>query len=503
MRYVIAYDLGTGGVKASLVDEFGKIVQDSFIPYQTYFSGNNWQEQRPDDWWNAVVESTHKLLASRNELEINSIVSLAISGHSLGVVPIGKDGELLRDLTPIWSDQRADAEAQEFFEKVDYQQWYMTTGNGFPAPCYSVFKIMWYKNHERDMFERMDKVIGTKDYCNYMFTGVLATDPSYASGSGVFNLKNWAYEPTFIQASGLSPDIFPQIIPSDGVVGCITPEAAKLTGLPEGVKVICGGVDNSCMALGAKGNADGRVYTSLGSSAWIALVANKPILDFKYKPYVFAHLIEGMYASATCIFSAGSSFQWVRNQLCKDLMEAEKSGGENCYEAMNRLAESSPVGANGVLFNPSLAGGSSIEPSPDISGGFVGLRLQHTREDIIRASMEGVALNLKKALDIFRLYYPDIKKMLIVGGGAKSAVWMQIFANVYHTEIEKTNIDQQAATLGAAALALKGVGVWSDYSCMDSIHFTEAEYVPNEASLQYASQIYPRFEKLCNLLADL
>jgi xylulokinase len=274
-------------------------------------------------------------------------------------------------------------------------------------------------------------------------------------------------------------------------------------GLPEGVKVICGGVDNSCMALGAKGNADGRVYTSLGSSAWIALVANKPILDFKYKPYVFAHLIEGMYASATCIFSAGSSFQWVRNQLCKDLMEAEKSGGENCYEAMNRLAELSPVGANGVLFNPSLAGGSSIEPSPDISGGFVGLRLQHTREDIIRASMEGVALNLKKALDIFRLYYPDIKKMLIVGGGAKSAVWMQIFANVYQTEIEKTNIDQQAATLGAAALALKGVGVWSDYSCMDSIHFTEAEYVPNEASLQYASQIYPRFEKLCNLLADL
>ena len=97
----------------------------------------------------------------------------------------------------------------------------------------------------------------------------------------------------------------------------------------------------------------------------------------------------------------------------------------------------------------------------------------------------------------------DIKKMLIVGGGAKSAVWMQIFANVYQTEIEKTNIDQQAATLGAAALALKGVGVWSDYSCMDSIHFTEAEYVPNEASLQYASQIYPRFEKLCNLLADL
>ena len=278
----------------------------------------------------------------------------------------------------------------------------------------------------------------------------------------MFNLKEWGYSEEFITASHLPREIFPEIIPSDGVVGKILPEIAKLTGLPQHVEVICGGVDNSCMALGAKGNADGRVYTSLGSSAWIALVAEKPILDFKYKPYVFAHLIPNMYASATCIFSAGSSFQWVRNHLCRDLMEAEKQGGENAYVAMGREASESPVGANGVIFNPSLAGGSSIEPTPDMSGGFAGLRLQHRREDIIRASMEGIALNLKKALEIFKMYYPTIEKMLIVGGGAKSPVWMQMFADIYSTEIENTNIDQEAATLGAAALALKGGGLWKD-----------------------------------------
>ncbi len=503
MKYVVAYDLGTGGAKASLVSQDGEILKDSFIPYKTYFSGDNFQEQRPDDWWNAIVESTHILLSALAPEQVDNIVSVAISGHSLGVVPIGKDGSLLRELTPIWSDQRAEQEAAEFFEKVDYEQWYMTTGNGFPAPCYSVFKIMWYKRHESEMFERVDKIIGTKDYCNYRFTGVLATDHSYASGSGVYNLKKWSYEPAFIEASGLSADIFPDLLPSDGVVGCITAEVAKLTGLPEGVKVVCGGVDNSCMALGAKGNADGRVYTSLGSSAWIALVANEPVLDFKYKPYVFAHLLPGMYASATCIFSAGSSFQWVRNQLCKDLIEEERQGGENSYAAMDRLAHNSPVGANGVVFNPSLAGGSSIEPTADMSGGFAGLRLQHTREDIIRASQEGVALNLKKALDVFRMYYPDIDKMLIVGGGAKSKVWMQIFADVYNTKIEKTNIDQQAATLGAAALAFNGAGVWSGYQQLDKIHCTEALYSPTEDAVRYAEEVYPRFEKLTNLLAEL
>jgi xylulokinase len=184
-------------------------------------------------------------------------------------------------------------------------------------------------------------------------------------------------------------------------------------------------------------------------------------------------------------------------------MEAEKSGGLNSYDAMNKLAEASVVGANGVIFNPSLAGGSSIEPTPNLTGGFAGLKLQHTREDLIRASMEGVALNLKKALDIFRLYYPNIEKMLIVGGGAKSKIWMQIFSDIYNTVVEKTNIDQQAATLGAAALAFKGTGVWSDYSLLDSIHLTEAEYTPTEAAEEYATQVYPRFEKLTNLLAEL
>ena len=131
------------------------------------------------------------------------------------------------------------------------------------------------------------------------------------------------------------------------------------------------------------------------------------------------------------------------------------------------------------------------------------MRLQHSRADLVRASMEGIALNLKKALDIFKFYYPDIEKMLIVGGGAKSPVWMQMFADIYNTEIENTNIDQAAATLGAAALALKGVGVWSDYTPLDAVHQTQVVYSPTESSKVYEEQVYPRFEKLTELLAQL
>ena len=369
---VIAYDLGTGGIKASLFSVSGNILSSVFIPYSTCFPQKDWQEQAPEDWWEAVVCSTRQLL-KQSSIPPEEIVSLAISGHSLGVVPIGKDGRLLRKTTPIWSDQRATQEAEDFFTRIDYQTWYEHTGNGFPPACYSVFKIMWYRNHEPEMFAKIHQVIGTKDYCNYRFTGRLCTDASYASGSGVFNLHTWRYEADYIQAAGLDASLFPEILSSDAVIGTLTEEAARETGLNPATKVMAGGVDNSCMALGAGGIRAGEVYTSLGSSAWIALIDDKPILDFQRKPYVFAHLIPGLYTSATCIFSAGNSYRWVRDTLCMDLLQHEKETGVNAYVQMDKLAATSVPGSNGVCFNPSLAGGSMLEPSPFICGAFAGL----------------------------------------------------------------------------------------------------------------------------------
>lgn len=499
---VIAYDLGTGGIKSSLFSTRGELLESVFIPYETYYPQPDWQEQAPEDWWQSLVASTKQLLAKSGAAP-GDIVSLAISGHSLGVVPISKEGSLLRPTTPIWSDQRATQEAQFFFKSINTQEWYLNTGNGFPPSCYSIFKIMWYRNHEPEMFARIGKVIGTKDYCNYKLTGKLCTDYSYASGCGAFDLKTWEYRRDYLKATGLDPGIFPELLPSDAVIGNITNEAAKETGLNNGTKVICGGVDNSCMALGAKGFRSGSVYTSLGSSAWVALIADKPVLDYTYKPYVFAHVVKGLYTSATCIFSAGNSLRWVRDLFCQDFLLQEKKGGENAYNLMNNLARLSPPGANGIYFNPSLSGGSMLEHSPSICGAFAGLKLSNNRADIIRATMEGIALNLKKALHILQSYNRVEGNMLIVGGGAKSPFWMQLFADIYGLPIEKTNIDQEAASLGAAALALKGVGIWNNYEQIGEIHTCSNTYTPDARRQQfYEETAYRRFQQLTDFLGQ-
>lgn len=507
--YILSYDLGTGGIKASLYDAHGKSLTSSFVAYSTYYPFTGWHEQRPMDWWNAVKESTHKLL-SNYPVETNKIACISISGHSLGVVPIGKDYTLLREFTPIWSDSRAQRQASEFFSSIDETQWYMSTGNGFPPHLYSVFKMMWYRDNEPEMFKKINKVIGTKDFVNFMMTGVVCTDFSYASGSGVYDLKNWKYREDYIKASGLSRSLFPEIVESSQVIGTLTEDAAKAMGLPKTVRVVCGGVDNACMAAGAKGIQDGRAYTSLGSSAWIAMTSHEPIVNAKKRPYVFAHCIPGMFASATSIFAAGSSFKWVRDNICKDMLLDAADNGLDVYDLMTRAAAKSPVGANKLLFNPSLAGGSGCDHSPNIRGGYIGLDLRHTQDDLIRSAMEGIAMNLKTVMDVLCEYIKLSDYMLIVGGGGKSRLWRQIFADVYNVGIVESNVGQDAGSLGAAACAAVGIGLWKDFSFIDSIHETKEIIYPDpirsaeyqkiievfKISAQYQSEIGDRLAKI-------
>ena len=495
MTCILAYDLGTGGNKASLYDESVRCLAAEFVPYATHYPRAGWHEQRPLDWWAAIVESTGKLFA-RGGLDRRAVSCIGISGHSLGVVPLDAAGSLLLDGTPIWSDSRPDTQPSAFFEHIRPADWYRLTGSGFPAPLYSIFKIMWYRDHDAAMFRRVHKIIGTKDYINYRLTGCMATDFSYASGSGVYDLARWAYSPQLIAASGINPDLLPQIVPSTRVLGILTAEAAAELGLPVSTRVVAGGVDNSCMALGAKAYAEGRMYNSLGSSSWIAVCSSKPLLEDRSRPYVFAHVVPGQFASATAIFSAGTTFRWVRDQFCRDLSARAAAEGVDAYDLMTDEAAQSPVGAKGLLLNPSLAGGSSLDDSPLIRGALAGLDLGHDRRDVIRACIEGVAMGLRVAMDELGKLCPLDETMVVVGGASRSALWRQILADAYGRPVVKTGVDQQAAALGAAALAAVGTGIWKDFCAIDAAHTPAARAEPIAANVEFYRRLLPRFVQL-------
>ncbi|MBE6426668.1 MAG: pentose kinase [Planctomycetaceae bacterium] len=497
---ILAYDLGTGGNKASLYAEDGKLIASVFEGYDTFYPKSGFHEQKPLDWKRAVVESTRKLFAMPG-LEPQDVTAIALSGHSLGCVPLDADGELLLDSTPIWSDSRAETQAARFFETSDYAEWYRKTGAGFPPAHYTVFKLIWYRENLPEMFAKMKKFVGTKDFINYWLTGRVATDFSYASGTGAYALEAWDYDDGIIASAGLSREIFPEIVPSTEILGTLTPEAAEELGLPQSVQVAAGGVDNSCMALGARAFKNGRSYASLGSSSWIAVSDEKPLLDTKFFPYVFTHVVPGQFASATAIFSAGTTLKWIRDLCCGDLKAECAQTGENVYARMMELASRSPIGARGLLLNPTFAGGSCLEPSSKMRGGLFNLDLSHTREDVIRAALEGIALNLRKALDALGTLTRLEDSITLVGGGAISPVWRQIYADAFNKTVEKTNIDQEAAALGAAALAAVGTGVWEDFDRIDAVHETQAVTRPENPDAYDA--LLPKFLETAEMLTRL
>lgn len=493
----ISYDLGTGGVKASLYDESLHTIAKSFIEYETTYPLPDFHEQKPDDWWQGVIQSTKHLLKTA-QISREEISCIALSGHSCVPVPVDADQNLLTESVPIWSDTRAQKEALEFFSSVDETKWYMTTGNGFPAPCYALFKLMWYHKNEPEMFAKIHKFMGSKDYINMKLTGKIMTDYSYASSFGVYNLHTASVEPSFLEAAGISPALLPPIVPSHHIVGNITEEAAEEIGLTTDTAVACGGVDNACMALGAIGATNNTVYTSLGSSSWIPVNSSKPILDPETKPYVFAHIQERMFTSAFSIFAGGSSFRWVKETLCKDLLQIP-----DVYNKMGELAATSPIGSGGIFFNPSLAGGTSQDKSIHIRGAYVGLHLGTTREDMIRAAMEGIALNLKLSLEHLSKHITLSDHLLFCGGGSKSKFWMQMFSDIFNMTVIKTNIDQDAASLGAAAICARAVGLWKDYTKIPSLHQIEHTCIPNQENHKQYAHLLDIFRHICDVTADL
>ncbi|MDD2600455.1 MAG: FGGY family carbohydrate kinase [Kiritimatiellae bacterium] len=500
MAYILAYDFGTGGIKASLYNDQGHCLADGFDAYETLYPAPGFHEQRPQDWWQATVQSTRKLLATAPSGAASEVTAIGISGHSLGVVPMDAQGRLLREAVPIWSDARPDTQPAEFFAHIAEADWYNLTGSGFPPPLYSIFKLMWFRDHEPEMFKQIYKVLGTKDYINFRLCGVMATDQSYASGSGVYDLRQRRYCEKLLSAASIPRELLAEIVPSTHVLGCLTADAAAELGLSRKVQVVAGGVTNSCMSLGAGAFKEGRAYNSLGSSSWIALSSSAPLLEPIKRPYVFDHVVPGQYVSALAIFAAGSSLSWVASQLCRDLKLRAEREGVSLYRLIDEEAATSPLGANGVLFNPSLAGGSSLDLTPAVRGAFMGLDLRQTRADLLRAAMEGIAFGLRGVLDELRAMTQVAEPLTLVGGGANSLFWRQIYANVYHMSVVRSNAGQQAAALGAAVIAGVGTGIWPDFGIVDAISAATERSEPDPQSAAQYEQILLKYQQAAKLL---
>jgi xylulokinase len=262
-------------------------------------------------------------------------------------------------------------------------------------------------------------------------------------------------------------------VASTDVVGELTREAAEALGLKAGTPVVAGGGDGVCAAVGVGSVKPGLTYNYLGSSSWIATTGAEPILDPAMRTFVWAHAVPGMVQPCGTMQTAGSSYAWLKNQVCTLEKAAAGELGLSAYELMNAELEKSPPGANGLVFLPYLLGERTPRWNPDAKGALIGLTLEHTRADVIRAVIEGITLNLSIILDIFREKLA-IERITVIGGGAKGAAWRRIMADVYQAEILKPDYLEEATSMGAAIIGGVGCGVFKSFEVADRfIQITE------------------------------
>jgi xylulokinase len=478
-RLILAHDLGTTGNKATLFDEAGTLLGSAFYAYETDFPQTGWAEQSPEDWWRAVCETTHELIY-KTAISGHDVACVTFSGQMQAAVPVDRDGLPLRSAI-IWMDQRATEQSARLAETISIQDVYKITGHRL-SPAYSLAKILWIRDHQPDLFTRTYKFLTAKDAIIARMTGRFATEPSDASGMNLYDLVEGGWSAPILAASGLAIDQLPEILPSTAVAGGIRDSIAAEVGLPAGTPVVMGGGDGACAAVGSGAVAEGVTFSYIGSSSWVSTATASPLIDHTMRIFTFGHVVPGLYLPMGTMQTAGAAYQWARDQLGLLEMDAAQRLEVNVYELMNLIAAKSPPGANNLLFLPYLVGERAPRWNPNARANFIGLTIRHTRADMFRAVLEGVAYNLRCILDILQTQAGAILAIRAIGGGTTGRLWTQIMADVYGIPLQRLVTLESATSMGAAVVGGVGVGVYPGFAMAGSINPVAEVVEPNAAN---------------------
>lgn len=491
MKYIVAHDLGTSGNKATLYDLEGNLKGSAVHSYQTFYPHNQWVEQNPQDWWQAVCASTRELL-EQTGISNRDVAAVSFSAQMMGCLLVDGQGNPLRPMI-IWADTRSGSQEKSMIGAVGMERGYRITGHRLSA-SYSAAKLLWVKENEPEVYARAAKMIHAKDYIIYRLTGELVSDYSDASGTNLLDIEKKQWSGELIDAFGIRAELLPELHPSTDIAGGITAEAASLTGLLAGTPVVIGGGDGSCACVGAGVVREGKAYNVIGSSSWISTAAAKPYFDPKMRTFNWVHLDPELYTPCGTMQAAGYSYSWYRDVFCGEERRQAAEQGTGVYRIIDEQVLQSPAGANGLLYLPYLLGERSPRWNIDARGAFIGMGISTTKADFARSVLEGVGYNLKVILDILEGYRP-MDRVTVIGGGAKGKVWLQILADIWQKTLEVPTYLEEATSMGAAVCAGVGIGAFSDFSVMDRLNRPALEIRPNTEHSETYQRMYQAFQQ--------
>ncbi len=496
-RYLIGLDVGTSGAKCILVDDEGTVLASSTQEYPLYTPKPGWAEQDPEDWWQACVRGLKAILA-KAAVNPADIVGVSYSGQMHGLVALDGDCNVIRP-SILWCDQRTQAQCDWITEKAGGLEKLLSYTNNRMLTGYTGGKILWLRDEEPENFAKMVTFVCPKDYIRYRMTGTLGIDVSDASGTGFYDTKNRRWSDELIAIAGLDKAIFPEAHESIELAGRVTAAVAAETGLPEGLACYYGGGDAVIQTVGAGLVKPGILGVVIGTSGNVSMGLDRYQPNPNGDLQMFCSNEPGAWMAFGCTLTAGGSYRWYRDELCKAEGIEAKESGRNVYDVMGSYAEQSVPGANGVVFTPYLTGERCPYPDPNARGSFYGLTLSTTKGDITRSVMEGVTYSLKQLVDIMG-GFAENEKVYTSGGGSASALWRQMQADIFDLPVYTMSAASEGGAYGAIMVAGVGAGIWKNLSEATKIIKPETETRPIPENQPAYEKTYRIYEKLYHAL---
>lgn len=454
-----------------LMDEAGAVKNALVEKYPISYPKPGWSEQAPEDWLDALKRGLKKLVEGIPKEEIRAI---GIDGQMHGLVMVDDSDQVIRPAI-LWNDTRSSEQVDFLNQTIGAEKITQYTGNiafaGFTAP-----KILWVREHEAELYDRIKYVMLPKDYLNYRLTGILSTDMSDASGMLLLDVKNKRWSREMLAICGLSEENLPKLYESYEVVGTLTAGMAEELGLDKTTKVVAGAADNAAAAIGAGTVGDGTCNISIGTSGTVFVASDKFKEGKNNAVHNFVHS-DGNYHFLGCMLSAASASDWWMNLLETQEYDREQQSQEE-------------LGSSKILFLPYLMGERSPHNDANARGAFLGISMATTRQDMTRAVLEGVTFGLRDSLEVIRDAGITVSHSTLCGGGAKSQLWQKLVANILNIEVGILS-NEEGPALGSAILAAVGDGQYPDVdTACQAIVKVEKTIKPDPAITQRYDQLY-------------
>ncbi|MDB5523938.1 MAG: pentose kinase [Rhizobium sp.] len=478
----LAIDIGTGSVRAALVDGVGRIVTIAAREHDQIVPRFGWAEQRPRDWWAGVAATIRTVLTDVPDAK-GRISAVVACGQMHGTVLVDGKGELTRDLVPLWNDKRT-IDLVRDFEQANAPESYLSESGNPPTPAWPGFKLAWLRDNDPEAYARAAHVIMPKDYINLRLTGEIAMDEGDASCSFLMNPVTRSWSSTMVERLGLDAAKLPPIRNPLEILGAVTEAAALETGLASGTPVLVGGADYPVALLGSGTCRPGLVSDVTGTSCILTLIATAPLLDPEISNVA---TVEGNWGPFALLESGGDAMRWARRALHE---------GKESYVQLVARADEAPVGSDGLFFLPFLTG-ERLGAHRNARAQFFGLGAAHGLSHLNRAILEGVAFAGARHLQVMeKASGQKIERVIASGGGAKTEFWLRIKASIYGVPIVVPE-EQECGILGCAAMGAVATGQFSslDQAVSAFVRYAD-EIAPDPAWQEKYCRMQPIFDRL-------